>query len=60
MFNPFKKTVPSEYLALAQPIAFCVLDLIPEIRRAKLVRFVTNDQVPVALLEFGLGVFVAA
>ena len=45
---------------LAEPVAFRVLDLVAEIGRAQFVGFVADDQVPVGLLEFGLGIFVPA
>ena len=43
---------------LAEAVALRVLDLVAEIGRAQLVGFVADDQVPVGLLEFGLGIFV--
>ena len=45
---------------LAEPVALGVLDLVAEIGRAQLVGFVADDQVPVGLLELGLGIFVPA
>ena len=45
---------------LAEPVALRVLDLVAEVGGAELVGFVADDQVPVGLLELGLGILVAA